>query len=161
MLPKPGRDDRVAVRYELPRLDLGETCANVFGERAIDGHAGHAVGRMAEPSEIRLGLAHATEARRAAGLHVDADDFPRVVLHRVPEAAVAMLHTSLLDVLQETSRGRLPVISLFGHDARGMMLAKGPVGEFEVTQGATDLLQSLLSLSRPVGAAILEDELVD
>jgi len=42
-----------------------------------------------------------------------------------------------------------------------MILAKGPVGEFGVTQGATDLLQSLVTLSRPVGASVLEDELVD
>ena len=54
MPSKPGRDDRMAGCLKLPFLNLGEACAYVFGERAINCHAGHAVSRMPEPLEIGL-----------------------------------------------------------------------------------------------------------
>ena len=89
MLPRPGRDDRVDIFAESEAGDLGEARANVTGQSTIDGHAGHAVGRMAKFLEPWLGLAHALEACRVAGLHVDADDFPYVVIHRVPETTMS------------------------------------------------------------------------
>ena len=89
MPSKPGRDDRMAGSLKLPFLNLGETCAYVFGERAINCHAGHAVSQMPEPLELGFGFTHTLEGCRIAGLHVDCSDFPRVITHQVPEAAMA------------------------------------------------------------------------
>ena len=88
----------MAGSLKLPFLNLGKACAYVFGERAINCHAGHAVSRMPEPLEIGFGFTHILEGCRIAGLHVDRSDFPRVITHRVPEAAMTVLHAGLLDV---------------------------------------------------------------
>ncbi|MEW8687325.1 MAG: hypothetical protein AB2556_16055, partial [Candidatus Thiodiazotropha sp.] len=53
---------------------------------------------VSEPLEIGFGFTHALEGCRIAGLHVDADNLPHVIIHRVPEAAVTVLHAGLLDV---------------------------------------------------------------
>ena len=98
MPSKPGRDDRMAGTLKLLFYDFGEACAYVFGKRTVDGHAGHAVSRMPEPLEIGFGFAYALEGCRIAGLHIDRSDFPRIVDHQVPEAAMAVLHAGLLDV---------------------------------------------------------------
>ena len=79
--PKPGRDDGMAGSLKLPFSNLGEACAYVFWKRAIDCYRGHAVSRMSEPLEIGFGFTHAPEGCRIAGLHVDADNFPRVIIH--------------------------------------------------------------------------------
>ena len=82
MPSKPGRDDRMEGSLKLPFLNLGEASAYVFGERAINCHAGHAVSRMPEPFEIGFGFTLTLEGCRIAGLHVDRSDFPRVITHR-------------------------------------------------------------------------------
>ena len=74
---------------------------------------------------------------------------------------MAMFNAGFLDVQEEAGRGRLPAISLFGHDAGRMAVTESPVGEFGVTQGIADLLKPFMDLSRPVGATVLEHELVD
>ena len=81
MPPKAGRDDRMAGSLKLPFSNLAEACAYVFGESAIDCYTGHAVSQMSELLEIGFGFTHALEGCRIAGLHVDADNFPRVIIH--------------------------------------------------------------------------------
>ena len=109
MPSETGRDDRVTYCLKLPFLDLGKACANVFGKSAIDGYAGHAVGWVSEPLEMGVRFTHALEGCRIAGLHVDADNFPRVIAHRGPESAMTMLHRSLLDVWEVADWGSLPL----------------------------------------------------
>ena len=58
MPSKQGRDDQMAGSLKLPFLNLGETCAYVFWERAINCHTGHVVSRMPEPFEIGFGFTH-------------------------------------------------------------------------------------------------------
>ena len=89
MPSKPGWDERMAGSLKLQFLNLGEAFAYVFGERAIYCHA---VSRMPEPLEVGFGFTHTLEGCQIAGLHVDRSDFPRVITHRVPEAAVTVLH---------------------------------------------------------------------
>ena len=91
MLAVPSGDDGVAA-IKLPFLDLSKASANIFGKRAVDAHTGHAVGWVSETFEMGLGFAFSLEGSGIAGLHVDADYVPRVVVHRVPETAVAMFH---------------------------------------------------------------------
>ena len=131
MPSKPGRDDLMAGSLKLPFLNLGEACAYVFGERAIN--AGHAVSRMPEPLEIGFGFVHILEGCRIAGLHVDRSDFPRVITHRVPEAAVTVLHTGLLDVWEEVGWGWLPAVPFLCHNASRMVFAEGSLSKFRTT----------------------------
>ena len=161
MPSKPGRDDRMAGSLKLPFLNLGETCAYVFGERAINCQAGHAVSRMPEPLEIGFGFTHTLETCRIAGLHVDRSDFPRVITHRVPEAAVAVLHAGLLDVWEEVGWGWLPAVPFLCHNASRVVFAEGSLSKFRVAQFGADRMESFVGLSCPVGAAVLEHELVD
>ena len=93
---------------KLPFLDLNEACAFVPGESAIDSYAGHMVDRMPEPLKLGFCFSHTLERRRIAGLHIDADDVPRIVVHRVPQPAVSVLQTSLLNVLELVSRRSFP-----------------------------------------------------
>ena len=132
MLPEPGRDDRMTGCIKLPFFNLGEACANVFWKRAIDCYMGHAVSQMFEPLEIGFRLTHALEGGRVAGLHVDRSDFPRVITHRVPESAMPMLHTSLLDVREEAGWGWLPAVLFFCHNAGRVVFAEGSVRELGV-----------------------------
>ena len=161
MPSKPGRDDRMAGSLKLPFLNLGETCAYVFGERAINCHAGHAVSRMPEPLEIGFGFTHTLEGCRIAGLHVDRSDFPRVITHRVPEAAVAVLHAGLLDGWEQVGWGWLPAVPFLCHNASRVVFAEGSLSKFRVAQFGADRLESFVGLACPVGAAVLEHELVD
>ena len=161
MPSKPGRDDRMAGSLKLPFYNFGEACAYVFGKRTVDGHAGHVVSRMPEPLEIGFGFAHALEGCRIAGLHVDRSDFPCIVDHRDPEAAVAGLHAGLLDVWEEVGRGWLLAIPFLCQDASRVVFTEGSVGELGVTQFGADRSESFVDLSCPVGAAVLEHELVD
>ena len=115
----------MAGSLKLPFLNLGEACAYVFGERATNCHAGHAVSRMPEPLEIGFGFTHTLEGCRIAGLHVDRSDFPRVITHRVPEAAVTVLHAGLLDVWEEVGWGWLPAIPFLCHNASRVVFAEG------------------------------------
>ena len=121
MPSKPCGDDWVAV-CEFPLLYLGETCTVVFGESAIDGYMGHALGWM---SEIGFGFTHALEGCWVAGLHVNAENFPSVVAHPVLQSDMAMLHASLLDVWEEAGLGWLPANALFCHNFRHIVLLKG------------------------------------
>ncbi|MEW8689341.1 MAG: hypothetical protein AB2556_26255 [Candidatus Thiodiazotropha sp.] len=41
----------MAGRVKLQSLDFGESGTDIFEERAIDGYAGHAMGRVPEPGE--------------------------------------------------------------------------------------------------------------
>ena len=68
---------------KFPFLNLSEACTYVPGKSAIDGYAGHMVGRMPEPLKIRFCFTHTLEGCRIAGLHIDADDVPCIVVHRV------------------------------------------------------------------------------
>ena len=82
---------------------------------------------MPEPNERRLGLAFPLKACLVTGLHVDADDAPRIIVHRVPERAVTVLDTGLLDVVEEAGRGWLPAVVLFGFDAGCVARPEGSV----------------------------------
>ena len=66
------------------------------------------VGRMPEPLKIGFRFTHTLKRCRIAGLHINADDVPRIVIHRVPQPAVSVLHTSHLNVLEEAGLGWLP-----------------------------------------------------
>ena len=133
MLPEPDGDDGVNPLPELPLLDFGEPCADVFWKWVINRNPGHVVGGVPKPLEILPGLAFPPKAGRVAGFHVDADDLSRVVVHRVSEAAMAVFYTGLLDglldVLKDAGRGWLPAVVLFGFDACRVIHAEGPVGE--------------------------------
>ena len=111
MPSKPGRNDRMAGSLKLPFMNLGKSSANVFWKRAIDCYTDHAVSRMSEPLEKWFRFTHALEGGGVAGLHVDRSDFPRVITNRVPESAMAMLHTSLLDVREEAGWGFQSLLS--------------------------------------------------
>ena len=161
MPSKSGRDDRMAVGCELPFLNLGKSSANVFWKRAIDGYMGHAVSWMSEALEIGFRFTHAPEWGGVAGLYVDADDFPRIVVHRVPEPTGPMLHTSLLDVREEASWGWLPAVLFFCHNGGRVVFAEGSVSKLRVAQFGADRLESFVGFLCPVGAAVLEHELVD
>ena len=50
--------------------------------------------RMSEPLKIGFRFTHTLEGCRIAGLHIDTDD-----VHRVPQPAVSVLHTSFLNIL--------------------------------------------------------------
>ena len=128
---------------------------------AIDGYAGHAVGWVSEPLEIGFRFTHALERCRIAGLHVDADNFPRVIAHRVPESAMAMLHTSLLNVWEEAGWGWLPAVLFLCHNAGRVVFAEGSLSKFRVAQFGADFLEPLMGPLCPVGTAILKNELVD
>ena len=156
-----GWDHGVDVIAEYPLADLHKPSADVFGEGAVNGDAHHAVGRVSKPLEPRLGVAQPLEACREAGLHVNADNLPCVVLHRLPEAAVAVLQAGLLDILQEAGCCWLPAVSLFGRDALRVVLPEGSVSQGWVAQGIAGLLQSLVHLSRPKGASVLGHKLVN
>ena len=161
MPAKPGRDDRMAGSLKLPILNLGEACACVFGERAINCHAGHAVSLMPEPLEIGFGFTHTLEGCWIAGLHVDRSDFPRVITHRVPEAAMTMLHAGLLDVWEEVGWGWLPAVPFLCHIASCVVFAEGSLSKFRVAQFGADRFESFVGLLCPVCAAVLEHKLVD
>jgi len=128
MFSKPCGDDRVTI-CELPLLDLSKACADVFGEGAIDCDAGRSVGWVSESLEIGLGLAFSLEGSWIACLHVDAGDVPRVVVHRVPKAAVTMFYAGLLDVFQKGGWSRLPAVLVFDHDISGVVLSESFVGQ--------------------------------
>ena len=66
---------------------------------------------------------------RIAGLHVDANDVPRIVVYLVLQSAVSVLHTSLPNGREEA--GWVGVLFL-GHDARGVVFSVGSFGELEV-----------------------------
>ena len=155
MPSKPGRDDRMAGSLKLPFYNFGEACAYVFGKRTVDSHAGHAVSRMPKPLEIGLGFAHALEGCRIAGLHVDRSDFPRIVDHRVTEAAVAVLHAGL-DVWEELGRGWLPAVPFLCQDASRVVFTEGSVSELGVAQFGADRSESFVDLSCPEGVAVLD-----
>ena len=130
----------MAGSLKLPFLNLGETCAYVFGERAINCHAGHAVSWMPEPFEIGFGFTHTLEGCRIAGLHVDRSDFPRVITHQVPEATVTVLHAGLLDVWEEVGWGWLPAVPFLCHNASRVVFAEGSLRQ---VQGCPVWLRSL------------------
>ena len=117
--------------------------------------------RMPEPLEIGFGFTHTLEGCRIAGLHVDRSDFPRVITHRVPEAAVTVLHAGLLDVWEEVGWGWLSAVPFLCLNASHVVFAEGSLSKFRVAQFGADRLESFVGLSCPVGAAVLEHELVD
>ena len=71
------------------------------GKQAIYGYASHALGWMPRRLKIGFRFTHTLKGRRIADLHVIADDVPRMVVHRVPQPAVSVLHTSLLNDREE------------------------------------------------------------
>ena len=93
------RDDRMTGSLKLPFLDLSKACTYASVESPIDGYTGHMVGRMAVPLQIGFRFIHTLEGCRIAGLHIDAGDVPRIVVHRVLQTAVSVFHTSLLNIL--------------------------------------------------------------
>ena len=98
---------------------------------------------MPEPLKIGFCFTYTLEGCRIAGLHIDADDVSRIVVHRVPQPAVSVLHTSLLNVLEEAGWGWLPgVLSL------AMMLAAwfSPKAQ-SASSGLPNLAQIAWSLS--------------
>ena len=140
MLPEPGRDDGMTGKIKLPFLDLGEACAYVFWKRAIDCYAGHSGTGVSEPLEIGFGFPHALERCRVVGHHVNADDVPSMVVHRIPEADVTVLHTSLLDVWEEVGRSVLPAVLFFCHNASRVVFTEGSLGELRVAQFGAETL---------------------
>ena len=117
--------------------------------------------RMPEPLEIEFGFTHTLEGCRIAGLHVNRSDFACVITHRVPEADVAVLHACLLDVWKEVGWGWLPAVPFLCHNASRVVFAEGFLSKFRVAQFDADRLESFVGLSCPLGAAVLEHELVD
>ena len=69
---------------------------------------------MFKPLKIGSRFTHTLKGCRIGGLYVDADDVPRIVVYRVQHFAVSLLHTSLLNVREETGWGWLPAVLLFG-----------------------------------------------
>ncbi|MEW8688931.1 MAG: hypothetical protein AB2556_24190 [Candidatus Thiodiazotropha sp.] len=112
---------------------------------------------MSEPLEIGFHFTHALERYRVAGPHVDKDDIFCVVPHRIPEPAVVVFHPSLLNVWEGLAGvGFQPFFSF------AIMLATwfSPKA-LSASSGLPSLAQVAWSLSCPVGAAVLEHELVD
>ena len=66
MPSKQGRDHRVTGSLKLLLLDLNKACANISGESATDGYAGHMVGCMPKPLEIGFRFTHTLEGCRIA-----------------------------------------------------------------------------------------------
>ena len=83
---------------------------------------------MPEPLEIGFRLTHTLEGCRIAGLHIDAVDVPRIVVHRVLQPAVSVLHTSLLNVREKAGWGWLPGVLFLGHDACRVFFSEGSFG---------------------------------
>ena len=83
---------------------------------------------MPEPLEIGFSFVHTLEGCRIAGLHIDAVDVPRIVVHRVPQPAVSVFHTSLLNVREEADWGWLPGVLFLGHDACSVVFPEGSFG---------------------------------
>ena len=146
---------------ELPFLDLGKASANCFRKGTVDGHAGHAVGGVSETIKIRLGVAQALEGGRMAGLHVDAYDVSGVVVHRVAVPTMAVFFASHLDVWRKAVRGWLPIVIFFGHDAECVVFSESFLGNGGITQSFTYHLESLVDFPCPLGAAVLENKLVN
>lgn len=115
--------------FEIPLLNLDKSGSNVPREGTVNRDAGHVVSGVTEPLEIRLGLAFPLKACWVTGLHVDADDVSRVVIHGSPKATVAVFDKGLLDVVEEAGRGRFPSFVLFGHNASCVVHPKNPVGK--------------------------------
>ena len=84
---------------------------------------------MPEPLKIGFRFTHTLEGCRIAGLHTDADDVPRIVVHRVSQPAVSVLNTSLTNVLYEAGWGWLPGVLFLGHNACGVVFSEGSFGE--------------------------------
>ena len=62
---------------------------------------------------------------------------------------------------EEVGWGWLPAVPFLCHNASRVVFAEGSLGKFKVAQFGADRLESLVGLSCPVGAAVLEHELVD
>ena len=155
---RSGIDDRMTGCIKLPFFNLGEACAYVCGESAIDGYTNHAVGWVSEPFEIGFGFTHVLEGCRLAGFHVDANNFTRVRIHQVPEAAVTVLHTGLLDIWEEVDWGWLPAVPFLCHNAGRVVFAEGSLSNFRVAQFGADRFESFVGLLCPVSTAVLEHE---
>ena len=143
----------MAGSLKLPFLNLGEACAYVFGERAINSHAGHAASRLSEPLEIGFGLTHTLEGCRLVGLHIDKSDFPHVITHRVPEAAESRAPRRPSRCL---GGGWLIAVPFLCHNASRVVFAEGSLSKFRIAQFDADRFESFVGLSCPVGAAVLE-----
>ena len=72
-----------------------------------------------------------------------------------------VLHAGLLDVWEEVCSGRLPAVPFLCHNASRVVFAEGSLSKFRVAQFGADRFESFVVLSCPVGAAVLEHELVD
>ena len=90
------------------------------------------VGRMPEPLKIGFRFTHTLEECRITGLHINADDVACIVVYRVLQPAVFVLHTSLLNVLEEAGWGWLPGDFFLGYDACGVVFPEGSFGEIGV-----------------------------
>lgn len=83
-----------------------------------------------------------------------------------------MLHTGLLDVIENAGRGRPPSILLHSDDAGGVAFAKTPLGKGlriaqvvvlkrdHVGQAFTGFMDSFVDRTRPVCSTVFKDELV-
>ena len=127
---EPRCHNRVKAGGKLPAADLGEAGADVVDSYAIkwavDGDAGHAVSWVAEALKPRRGLSLALEARRVAGLHVDANHFVDVVVGNVPETTVAVFHARSFHHVEEVDGRGLPDVLFTGDHARGVVLTEDP-----------------------------------
>ena len=81
---KPGWDYWVDSLRKRPFANLREPGADICGKRTVDGDAGHAVTWVPEPLEIGLSFPFPLEGGRVAGLNVDTDNVPCVIVYRVP-----------------------------------------------------------------------------
>ena len=116
---------------------------------------------MTEPLKIGFRFTHTLDGCRIAGLHIDADDVPRIVVYRVPQPAVSVLHTSFLNAREEAGWGMLPGVLFLGHDACSVVVSKGFFGKLRVAQSGTDRLESFVNLLRSIDAAVLQHELIN
>lgn len=58
---------------------------------------------------------------QVAGFYAEADNVSHVVAHKVPEAAMTMFYTGLLDAMEKTGRGQFPAVVLFFFNAGCMV----------------------------------------
>ena len=74
---------------------------------------------------------------------------------------MTVLHAGLLDVWEEVGWGWLPAVPFLCHNASRVAFAEGSLSKFRVAQFGADRFKSFVGLSCPIGAAVLEHELVD
>lgn len=85
---------------------------------------------------------------------MDADNVSRVIVQRVPEHVVVMLHTSLLDAIEKAGWGRLQAVPFLGHDTGRVVLSESTVSQGLIPKNSTGFLKIPVGYLSPVGATV-------